>query len=263
MTLVVAVTGIVASLPLGILLALGRRSELPVVQALSVAFIEFWRGVPLITVLFMAAYMLPLFLPGGLSVDKLLSALIAVALFSSAYMAEVVRGGLQAIPKGQYEAAQRDGARLLAVDGVRHLAAGAAPCRCPTSSATSSGLLEGHVAGFDHRVLRSARHRPGGYGECRLGDAEHGLYGLCVRGRVVLGYVFLACRAMPSTWKACWRRGSGGERQRSRNRRPQQVVQGVPRAEGHQPHRRARRAVGDLRAVGLGQVDADPLHQRA
>jgi general L-amino acid transport system permease protein len=109
MTLVVAITGIVASLPLGILLALGRRSELPVVKGLSVIFIEFWRGVPLITVLFMAANMLPLFLPGGLSVNKLLSALIAVALFSSAYMAEVVRGGLQAIPKGQYEAAQAMG----------------------------------------------------------------------------------------------------------------------------------------------------------
>jgi general L-amino acid transport system permease protein len=102
-TLVVAMTGIVASLPLGILLALGRRSDLPIVKGMSVAFIEFWRGVPLITVLFMAANMLPLFL--GLSVNKLLAALLAVALFSSAYMAEVIRGGLQAIPKGQYEAA--------------------------------------------------------------------------------------------------------------------------------------------------------------
>ncbi len=104
-TLVVAVTGIVASLPLGILLALGRRSELPVVKGLSIAFIELWRGVPLITVLFMSANMLPLFLPGGMTINKLLSALIAVALFSSAYMAEVVRGGLQAVGKGQYEAA--------------------------------------------------------------------------------------------------------------------------------------------------------------
>ena len=103
MTLVVAITGIVASLPLGILLALGRRSDLPVVKGFSVAFIELWRGVPLVTVLFMAANMLPLFI--GLSVNKLLAALIAVALFSSAYMAEVIRGGLQAIPKGQYEAA--------------------------------------------------------------------------------------------------------------------------------------------------------------
>jgi general L-amino acid transport system permease protein len=104
-TLVVAVTGITVSLPIGILLALGRRSELPVVRGLSIAFIELWRGVPLITVLFMAANMLPLFMPGGMTIPKLLSALIAVALFSSAYMAEVIRGGLQAVPKGQYEAA--------------------------------------------------------------------------------------------------------------------------------------------------------------
>ncbi|MGH6925965.1 MAG: amino acid ABC transporter permease [Propylenella sp.] len=105
-TLVVSYVGIVASLPLGILLALGRRSNMPVVRTLSVAFIELWRGVPLITVLFMASVMLPLFLPPGVNFDKLLRALIGVALFSAAYMAEVVRGGLQAIPKGQCEAAQ-------------------------------------------------------------------------------------------------------------------------------------------------------------
>lgn len=105
-TLVVAITGIVASLPLGILLALGRRSQLPAVRLICVAFIEFWRGVPLITVLFMSSVMLPLFLPEGVDFNKLLRALIGVALFSAAYMAEVVRGGLQAIPKGQYEGAQ-------------------------------------------------------------------------------------------------------------------------------------------------------------
>lgn len=104
-TLVVAIAGIVASLPLGVLLALGRRSQLPAVRILSIGFIEFWRGVPLITVLFMSSVMLPLFLPEGVEFNKLLRALIGVALFSSAYMAEVVRGGLQAIPKGQYEGA--------------------------------------------------------------------------------------------------------------------------------------------------------------
>jgi general L-amino acid transport system permease protein len=104
-TMVVAVTGIVVSLPLGILLALGRRSELPVIRFFSIVFIEFWRGVPVVTVLFFATYMLPLFLPSGVSFDGLLRALIGVALFSAAYMAEVVRGGLQAIPRGQYEAA--------------------------------------------------------------------------------------------------------------------------------------------------------------
>ena len=109
MTLVIAVTGIVAALPLGILLALGRRSDMPAVSLFSVIFIEFWRGIPLITVLFMSSVMLPLFLPDGVTFDKLLRALIGVALFSSAYMAEVVRGGMQAIPKGQYEGAMAVG----------------------------------------------------------------------------------------------------------------------------------------------------------
>jgi general L-amino acid transport system permease protein len=86
-TLVVAIVGMVASLPLGVLLALGRRSKMPVIRILSICFIEFWRGVPLITVLFMSSVMLPLFLPTGVSFDKLLRALIGVALFSSAYMA--------------------------------------------------------------------------------------------------------------------------------------------------------------------------------
>ena len=104
-TLVVSVAGIAASLPLGVLLALGRRSRMPIVRLLSVIFIELWRGVPLITVLFMASVMLPLFAPEGVTIDKLLRAVIGITLFSSAYMAEVVRGGLQAIGKGQYEGA--------------------------------------------------------------------------------------------------------------------------------------------------------------
>ena len=106
LTLVLAVVGMVLSLPLGILLALGRRSQMPVVRAACITFIELWRGVPLITVLFMASVMLPLFLPEGATLDKLLRAMIGIVLFQSAYMAEVVRGGLQAIPKGQYEAAE-------------------------------------------------------------------------------------------------------------------------------------------------------------
>jgi general L-amino acid transport system permease protein len=104
-TMVVSVTGIVASMPIGIALALARRSSLPLVRLASIAFIEFWRGVPLITVLFFATYMLPLFMPDNMSVDALLRVLIGVALFSGAYNAEVIRGGLQAIPRGQYEAA--------------------------------------------------------------------------------------------------------------------------------------------------------------
>jgi general L-amino acid transport system permease protein len=104
-TLVVAVTGIVGSLPFGIVLALGRRSQMPAVRIMSIAFIEFWRGVPLITVLFFATYMLPLFLPGRFSVNPLLRVMIGVMLFAAAYMAEVVRGGLQAVPRSQYEGA--------------------------------------------------------------------------------------------------------------------------------------------------------------
>ncbi|RUM95518.1 amino acid ABC transporter permease [Pseudaminobacter arsenicus] len=104
-TLVLSFVAIAVSLPLGILLALGRRSDMPVIKMFSVIFIETVRGVPLVTVLFMASVMLPLFLPAGVTFDKFLRALIGVALFAAAYMAEVVRGGLQAIPKGQYEGA--------------------------------------------------------------------------------------------------------------------------------------------------------------
>ncbi|MGL5362486.1 MAG: amino acid ABC transporter permease [Bosea sp. (in: a-proteobacteria)] len=105
-SLLIAAVGIVFSLPLGILLALGRRSKLPIIRVLSVVFIEFVRGVPLITVLFMANTMLPLFVPQEYSPDRLLRPLVGVALFAAAYMAEVIRGGLQAMPKGQYEGAQ-------------------------------------------------------------------------------------------------------------------------------------------------------------
>ncbi|MBV9349100.1 MAG: amino acid ABC transporter permease [Pseudolabrys sp.] len=108
-TIVVAWVGIVVSLPLGILLALGRRSPMPIVRTLSITFIEFVRGVPLITVLFMASVMLPLFVPEQYSPDKLLRALVGIAPFASAYMAEVVRAGLAAIPKGQYEGGQAVG----------------------------------------------------------------------------------------------------------------------------------------------------------
>ena len=104
-TLVVSVTGIVASMPVGIALALGRRSTIPLIRVFSIAFIEFWRGVPLITVLFFATYMLPLFVPAGFTIDGLMRALIGIALFAGAYQAEVIRGGLQAIPRGQGEAA--------------------------------------------------------------------------------------------------------------------------------------------------------------
>jgi general L-amino acid transport system permease protein len=105
LTLILATVGMAFAFPLAILLALGRRSQLPAVRAASVAYIELVRGVPLITLLFMASVMLPLFLPAGITIDKLLRAQLAIILFAAAYLSEVIRGGLQSIPKGQIEAA--------------------------------------------------------------------------------------------------------------------------------------------------------------
>ena len=114
LTFVLAAVGIVASFPIGVLLALGRRSRLPVVKGLSIAFIEFVRGVPLVTLLFMTVVIVPLFLPRGTSFDLVLRAVLAITLFSSAYMAENVRGGLQAVPVGQIE-----GAKALGLGGFQ------------------------------------------------------------------------------------------------------------------------------------------------
>jgi len=109
LTIMVAAVGIVAAFPIGVLLALGRASHLPIIKSISVTYIEFIRGVPLITILFMSSIILPLFFPEGMSFDKLLRALIGIAMFEAAYIAENIRGGLQSIPKGQYEAADAIG----------------------------------------------------------------------------------------------------------------------------------------------------------
>ena len=109
--IIISFVTVAGSLPLGILLALGRRSQLRVVRTLSVCYIELWRGVPLLTVLFMSAVLLPLFLPQGVSFDRLLRAMVALILFNAAYMAEVVRGGLQGVDAGQEEAADSLGLR--------------------------------------------------------------------------------------------------------------------------------------------------------
>ncbi|WIM14409.1 amino acid ABC transporter permease [Enhydrobacter sp.] len=108
-TLILATYGLLFAFPYGVLLALGRRSDLPLIKGLCVGFIELIRGVPLISLLIMASVMLPLFLPSGMNIDKFLRALIAVILFAGAYIAEVIRGGLQALPKGQFEAADAMG----------------------------------------------------------------------------------------------------------------------------------------------------------
>ncbi len=106
LTLMLSVFGMVAAYPLGILLALGRRSKMPAIRTLSILYIELIRGVPLISMLFMSAVLFPLFLPEGLTLNKILRAQVAIIMFTAAYIAEVVRGGLQAITRGQYEAAE-------------------------------------------------------------------------------------------------------------------------------------------------------------
>ena len=111
LTFIVSAFALILCFPIGIFLALGRRSKLPAIRYSSIGFIELWRGVPLITVLFMSAVMFPMFLPDGTYVDKLIRVLIAITLFEAAYMAEVIRGGLQALSKGQYEAAKSLGMR--------------------------------------------------------------------------------------------------------------------------------------------------------
>ncbi len=106
LTFIVSAFALILCFPIGMFLALGRRSSLPAIRYSSIGFIELWRGVPLITVLFMSAVMFPMFLPDGTYVDKLIRVLIAITLFEAAYMAEVIRGGLQALPRGQYDAAK-------------------------------------------------------------------------------------------------------------------------------------------------------------
>lgn len=109
LSIVVAATGIIFSFPIGIIVAFGRQSNLPIIKSVCVTYVEFIRGVPLITILFMSSIILPLFFPEGITFDKLLRALIGITLFQAAYTAEVIRGGLQSIPKGQYEAADAVG----------------------------------------------------------------------------------------------------------------------------------------------------------
>ena len=157
LTLILAVIGMAMGFPLGVALALGRRSELPAVRAICVAYIELVRGVPLITVLFMASVMLPLFLPTGMTIDKLLRAQVAFILFSAAYLAEIVRGGLQAIPKGQIEAADSLGLGYWRRTRLIVLAAGAV-AGDPAAGQHVHRDVQGHLAGHHHRPVRPARH---------------------------------------------------------------------------------------------------------
>ena len=181
----VSTVGIVFSLPLGVILALGRRSRLPIIRMFSVIFIEFVRGVPLITVLFMANTMLPLFLPEGVTVDRLLRPLVGVALFASAYMAEVVRGGLQAMPKGQYEGAMSLGLNYWQMIRLHHPAAGAED-RHPGHRQHLHRPVQGHDARRDRRHLRLHPHHRGVPRRSGLGGADDQHHGLRLRGDLLL-----------------------------------------------------------------------------
>ena len=151
-TLILATFGLAFAFPLAILVALGRRStSLPAVHMLCVLYVELIRGVPLISLLFMASVMFPLFMPAGVNIDKLLRAQIAIILFAAAYLAEVVRGGLQALPQGPDRGRRCAGPELLEEDRLHHPAAGAAPGD-PAAGQHLHRLLQGHLPGADHRA---------------------------------------------------------------------------------------------------------------
>ncbi len=180
LTLILSTFGIAAAFPLAIVVALGRRARgLPTVRVLCIAYVELIRGVPLISVLFMASVLFPLFMPEGLNPNKLLRAQVAIILFAAAYLAEVIRGGLQALPKGQYEAADALGLSVLAQDRAGGAAAGAA-AGDPAAGQHLYRAIQGHLAGADHRHLRPADGR-------QDGDRRPGLVGLRQRGLLRAG----------------------------------------------------------------------------
>ncbi len=198
-TLVITFAGIIGSVPIGIVLALGRRSSLPLVRWFCIIFIEFWRGVPLITVLFFATYMLPFFLPESWKLDALPRVLIGVVLFAGAYMAEVIRGGLQAIPRGQYEAA-----RALGLGYWRMMAFVILPQALEAGDSRHGQFLhravQGHDAGADRRDLRPARAVAGVVRGSELGDPGDIVHRLCLRRDDLFRHILRRCRAMRSMW---------------------------------------------------------------
>ncbi len=203
-TLVVATFGIIVSLPFGILLALGRRSRLPAIRIASTAFIEFMRGVPMLAVLFMADTMLPLFLPEGVEPDRLVRPLVGVALFASAYMAEVVRGGLQALPKGQGEAG-RSARPAFLVDP--------AACRPATGPAADVAGDRQHVhrplQGYDTRRhgrhFRFSANRGFGAARSQLVRSDDHYHRLYIRGarlfHLLLRHVALCAKSRAAVWR--------------------------------------------------------------
>ena len=169
LTLIIAGIGLTVSFPIGVVLAVGRRSKYPVIRAACIVYIELIRAVPLITVLFMAQTMIPLFLPETISIDRVMRAIIAFTIFSAAYMAENVRGGLQAVPKGQYEAAAAVGLRGVPGDAADHPAAGAAVDHPDLDGVGDCGVSR-HVAGVDFGAA-------GLIGDCEGDAGAAGVFG--------------------------------------------------------------------------------------
>ena len=167
-TMILATYGLAFAFPYGVLLALGRRSNLPLIKGLCVGFIELIRGVPLISLLIMASVMLPLFLPSGVTIDKFLRAQVAVILFAGAYIAEIIRGGLQSLPKGQFEAADAMGLNYVQKTTLIILPQ-ALRVVIPPLDQHLHRLLQGHLAGADHRHLRLPRRGQPGAGRPQLG----------------------------------------------------------------------------------------------
>ena len=267
LTLLLATVGIAFAFPLSIVLALGRRSDMPAVRMLCVGYIELIRGVPLISLLFMASVMLPLFLPEGLSIDKLLRAQIAMILFAAAYLAEVVRGGLQAVPQGQVRGRRRDGPVVLEEDHAHRAAAGAARLH-PAAREHLHRVLQGHLAGGDHRPVRPARPRSRWRSPSRPGPGSASRPTSSLR--LCTSPSAMPCRSTARTWSGNWRaagRTTSGRTDRGRaddrDQGRQQVVRRVPRAEKRRPDGGAGREDRHLRPFGLGQVDAGAPHQPA
>jgi His/Glu/Gln/Arg/opine family amino acid ABC transporter permease subunit len=248
-----------------VLVALGRRSQMPAIRTICVLYVELIRGVPLISVLFMASFMLPLFMPQGTTIDVLLRVLVGMTLFTAAYLAEVVRGGLQAMPKGQQEAAQSLGLtywqtqrKIILPQALR---AGGAGHRQHLHR-----RVQGHLAGDHRQPLRpDRRDAAGAQFRRRLAQVLHRRP--AVRGRHLLRRLLLDVRYSLLAREASVNTGKTG------NTMSEPIIEfdKVNKWYGNNFHvlrdidlsRRQGRAHRHLRALGLRQEHADPLHQPA
>ncbi len=183
LTMVLSVAGILLSFPLGVALAVGRRSRLPAVRVVSTAYIELIRAVPLITILFMAQFLFPLVLPDGLRIDNVIRAIGGITLFSAAYVAENIRGGLQAIPAGQHEAAFAIGLRTWQTT-IFIVLPQALRITIPSNVGLFISLLKDTTLAYIIGLLEITRHRPCGPRQPRM--AGHAVRGLLLhRGRLL------------------------------------------------------------------------------